>query len=73
MTLKTLTALVASTALVAPAAFADDMAGSMTLVSWGGTRYSITAFRAFPGPRLLTTISNSKAAPGTSLGGRLAI
>ena len=49
MTLKTLTALVASTALVAPAAFADDMAGSMTLVSWGGA-YQKSQQRAYSEP-----------------------
>ena len=36
MKLKSLTALVASTAIAAPMAMAQDMADSMTLVSWGG-------------------------------------
>ena len=36
MKFKTLTALAASTALAAPMAMAQDMADSLTLVSWGG-------------------------------------
>ncbi len=49
MKLKSLAALVASTALVVPAAFAQEMADEMTIVSWGGA-YSASQQAAYSDP-----------------------
>ncbi len=49
MKLKTLTALAATTALVAPMAMAADMADEMTIVSWGGA-YSASQKNAYHDP-----------------------
>lgn len=49
MKLKTLTALAATTALVAPMAMAADMANEMTIVSWGGA-YSASQKNAYHDP-----------------------
>jgi len=49
MKLHKLTALVATTALCAPMAFAADMADEMTIVSWGGA-YSNSQIKAYNEP-----------------------
>ncbi|MFP3384157.1 MULTISPECIES: extracellular solute-binding protein [Tritonibacter] len=49
MKLRKLTALVATTALCAPMAFAADMADEMTIVSWGGA-YSNSQIKAYNEP-----------------------
>lgn len=49
MTFKTISALAACTALVAPAALAADMADDMTLVSWGGA-YQDSQKKAYAEP-----------------------
>jgi len=49
MKLKSLAALAASTALLAPMAHAQDMADSMTLVSWGGA-YQTSQVKAYSDP-----------------------
>jgi len=49
MKLKSLAALAASTALLAPMANAQDMADSMTLVSWGGA-YQTSQVKAYSDP-----------------------
>ncbi len=49
MKLKSLAALAASTALLAPMAMAEDMADSMTLVSWGGA-YQKSQVEAYAKP-----------------------
>jgi len=49
MKLRKLTALVATTALCAPMAFAADMADEMTIVSWGGA-YSNSQIKAYHEP-----------------------
>ncbi|MGV6850038.1 MAG: extracellular solute-binding protein [Marinibacterium sp.] len=55
MQLKSLTAVVATTALIAPAAFADaHMANEMTIVSWGGA-YSKSQLRAYDEPYMAKT------------------
>ncbi|GHG83415.1 extracellular solute-binding protein [Pseudodonghicola xiamenensis] len=46
---KSLAALVATTALIAPMAMAEDMANDMTLVSWGGA-YQKSQVRAYAEP-----------------------
>lgn len=51
MKFKSLTALAATTALCAPAAFAADMANEMTLVSWGGA-YQDSQIKAYVEPYL---------------------
>ncbi len=54
MKLKTLTALVATTAICAPMAFAADMADEMTIVSWGGA-YSKSQLKAYHEPYMEKT------------------
>jgi len=49
MKVKTLAALVASSALLAPMAMAEDMANDMTLVSWGGA-YQKSQVEAYAKP-----------------------
>ena len=49
MKIKSLAALAASTALLAPMALAQDMADSMTLVSWGGA-YQKSQVNAYSDP-----------------------
>ena len=50
MNFKSITALVATSALCAPMAFADGhMANEMTIVSWGGA-YSKSQQRAYHDP-----------------------
>lgn len=49
MKLKSLAALAATTALIAPMAMAEEMANDMTLVSWGGA-YQKSQVRAYADP-----------------------
>ncbi|KUJ77916.1 spermidine/putrescine ABC transporter substrate-binding protein [Ruegeria marisrubri] len=51
MKLSKLSVLVATTALCAPAAFAEEMANEMTLVSWGGA-YQASQVKAYVEPYL---------------------
>ncbi|WP_204112732.1 extracellular solute-binding protein [Shimia biformata] len=51
MTLRKFTAALATSALVAPAAFAADMADELTLVSWGGA-YQASQQKAYVEPYL---------------------
>ena len=54
MKLTKLTALVATTALCAPMAMAQDMANEMTIVSWGGA-YSASQKNAYHDPYIANT------------------